>query len=87
VGGTFRRVADTTWTEGSVTWNTAPAADAATIGSLGAVAAQTWYEVDVKALVAGDGTYSIKGLSTSTNGAYYSSKEGGFAPQLVITTS
>jgi chitodextrinase len=87
VGGTFRRVADTSWTEGSVTWNTAPAADTATIGSLGAVAAQTWYEVDVKALVAGDGTYSIKGLSTSTNGAYYSSKEGGFAPQLVITTS
>ncbi len=87
VGGTLHRVADTSWTEGSVTWNTAPAADAATIGSLGGVSAQTWYEVDVTSLIAGDGTYSVNATSTSSNGAYYSSKEGSFAPQLVITTS
>jgi hypothetical protein len=88
IGGTFYRVADNTWTEGGVTWNNASAADANSLASLGAVAAGNWYEVDVTSLVTGDGTFSLRAISTSSNGADYSSKEGaaGFAPQLVITT-
>ena len=88
-GGEFHRTADTTWGEGSVNWNNAPVADATVLGTLGKVTASNWYEVDVTSLVTGDGTYSIRARSTSTDGAYYSSKEGtaGFAPQLVITTS
>jgi hypothetical protein len=37
--------------------------------------------------VTGDGTYSIRIASTSSNGADYSTKEGaaGFAPQLLVT--
>jgi chitodextrinase len=87
-GGDFRRVLDTTWSEGTVTWNTAPVYDGNSLATLGAVTAGTWYEVDVTSLVTGDGTFSLKMLSTSTNGADYTSKEGaaGFAPQLVITT-
>jgi hypothetical protein len=81
-------VADTTWGEGTVNWNTAPSADAAILASLGRVSANTWYEVDVTSLVTGDGTFSLKMNSTNADGAYYSTKEGavGFAPQLVITT-
>jgi hypothetical protein len=87
-GGEFHRVVDTTWSEGSVNWNTAPAADSGILGGLGKVSANTWYEVDVTSLVTGDGTFSLKINSTNADGAYYSTKEGvaGFAPQLVITT-
>ena len=79
-------MADNTWSEATVTWNNAPAADAAILASLGAVNANTWYEVDITSLISRDGTYSLRVTSTSSNGADYSSKEGaaGFAPQLVV---
>ncbi len=85
VGGSFYRVADTTWTETTVTWNNAPSADATALASLGAVSTGTWYEVDVTALITGDGIFSLRGTSTSSDGADYSSKEGANVPQLVIT--
>ena len=86
-GGDFYRVADTTWGEASVTWNTAPAADRLPLASLGAVAVNSWYEVDVTSLVAGDGIYSLRVTSTSSDGADYTSREGtaAFIPQLVVT--
>ncbi len=86
-GGDFHRVADDTWSEGTVTWNTAPAGDAAILASLGAVNTNTWYEVDVTPLITGDGTYSLRVTSLSGNGADYASKEGaaGFAPQLIVS--
>jgi len=86
VGGDFHRVADNNWQEGTVTWNNAPAGDAGTLASLGAVSYNTWYEVDVTSLVTGDGTYSLRVTSTSSDGADYSSKEGANAPQLIVTT-
>jgi calcineurin-like phosphoesterase family protein/fibronectin type III domain protein len=88
-GGEFHRVADTTWSEGSVNWNTAPSADTGILRSLSSVSANTWYEVDVTSLVSGDGTYSLKVVSTNSDGAYYSTREGmaGFAPQLIIITT
>jgi hypothetical protein len=87
VGGAFLRVADSSWSESTVTWNSAPAADPTPVASLGRVLAGTWYEVDVTSMISGDGTYSIRISSTSTNGADYASKEGmaGLAPQLVVT--
>jgi hypothetical protein len=56
------------------------------LASLGPVNPNTWYELDVTSLVTGDGTYSINASSTSSDGAYYNSKEGtaGFIPQLVV---
>jgi hypothetical protein len=88
-GGDFHRVADSSWDEATVTWNNAPAADAAVIGSLGAVVVNTWYEVDITSVVTQDGPISLRVTSSSTNGADYSSKEdaAGFAPQLVVTVS
>jgi chitodextrinase len=89
VGGAFYKLADNSWNEGTVTWNNAPAADPGSFAALGAVAAGNWYEVDVSPLVTGDGTFSLKMVSTSGDGAYYASKEGtaGFAPQLVLITN
>jgi len=85
-GGSFRAVLDTSWAETSVVWNNQPAASGAVLGTLGAVASGSWYEVDVTPLVTGDGVVSIEATSTSADGAHYSSKEGasGTAPQLVV---
>jgi len=45
-----------------------------------------WVELDVTALVTGDGAISLRGSSPNANGVDYVSKEGtaGFAPELVI---
>jgi RHS repeat-associated protein len=85
-GGDYYRVSDNTWQEGTVNWNNAPAADPSPLATLGSVSANTWVEVDVTSLVTGDGTYSLRVTTTSTDGADYSSKEGANPPQLVITT-
>lgn len=86
-GGTFRATTDTTWSETGVTWANQPAIDGATLGSLGAVSRNAWYELDVTSYVTGNGTYSIAATSTSTDGADYDSRESGAtAPQLVVTT-
>ena len=86
-GGDFHRAADATWSETTVTWNDAPAGDAAVIASLGSVSVNTWYEIDLASLVRGDGIVSLRVTSTSSNGADYSSSDGAaqFAPQLVVS--
>lgn len=85
-GGDFYWVPENSWQENTVNWNSEPAADPTLRASLGAVSVNTWYEVDLSSLVTGDGTYSIRIASTSSNGADYSTKEGaaGFASQLVV---
>ncbi|MER7950571.1 DNRLRE domain-containing protein [Streptomyces sp. NPDC096079] len=86
-GGTFRAMSSTTWSETSVTYANKPAVDGATLGTLGAVARNTWYEVDVTSYVKGNGTFSIGVTSSSSDGADYDSRESGAtAPQLVVDT-
>ncbi|MFF4573950.1 DNRLRE domain-containing protein [Streptomyces sp. NPDC001410] len=86
-GGTFKAMTDTTWSETGTTWNNKPAIDGSTLGTLGSVVKNTWYEIDVTSLVTGNGTFSIGATSPNSDGAYYDSRESGAdAPQLVITT-
>jgi hypothetical protein len=86
-GGVFYRVLDHSWGESTVNWNNAPASSGSPLASLGTVTPNTWYEVNMASLVTGDGTYSLRLISSSSDGADYTSKEGsaGFAPQLVVT--
>ncbi|MFC4586675.1 CBM96 family carbohydrate-binding protein [Sphaerisporangium corydalis] len=85
-GGTFRSMSALGWAETGVTWSNQPAIDGATLGSLGAVARNGWYEVDVSGYVTGNGTFGIGVTSSSGNGADFDSRESGTtAPQLVIT--
>ena len=84
-GGDFYPVSDNSWQEGTVTWANAPAAQTNLLASLGSVSPGNWYEVDLTSLITGDGTYSLRISSTSSDGADYSSKEGANPPQLVIT--
>jgi Putative Ig domain len=86
-GGGVYPVSDNNWQESTVTWNNQPAALATAVASLGAVSANTWYEVDVTSLVTGDGTYSVRIATLSGDAATYNSKEGtaGFESSLVVS--
>lgn len=86
-GGDFHG-ASSSWDERTVTWNTKPTYDPATVASQGSVAVGNWYDVNVTPLVTGDGTVSLLATTANTNGADYSSKEGtpGRAPELIVTT-
>jgi len=84
-GGDFYAVSDNSWQEGTLTWNNAPVALTDLLASLGSVSTNNWYEIDITSLITGEGTYSLRISSTSSDGADYSSKEGANPPQLVIT--
>jgi hypothetical protein len=73
------------WKESTVTWNTAPSTGSV-VGSSGAVAAGSWFSVDVTALVPGTGTVNLAVTSSSSSGTRYSSREGTRPPQLVVET-
>jgi chitodextrinase len=86
-GGDFRAATSNAWSEWTVTWGSAPAASSTVLGSLGAVSSGRWYEVGIRSLITGDGTYSLRVSSPSSDGADYSSSEGSssLAPQLIVT--
>jgi fibronectin type 3 domain-containing protein len=86
-GGDFFATQNASWTESTVTWNTAPATTGPPVASIGAVNAGAWYEVDLSSLVLGNGVVSLRVKSTSSDGANYASRSNslGFAPQLVVS--
>jgi parallel beta-helix repeat protein len=87
VGGSFYRVSDSSWSETGVNWNNAPASDATAFASLGRVNSGSWYEINVKPIITGDGQVSIKIISTNADGANYASRNHGTAnlrPQLIV---
>jgi PKD repeat protein len=77
-----------TWTETGITWSNAPATSGPTLGSAGAVTANTWASIALTpSSVTSDGTYSFALLSGSSDSAYYSSRSGANPPVLELTTS
>jgi PKD repeat protein len=84
VAGKIHAVADTSWNEGAITWNTKPAFGSL-LGSGGSAPLGTWVDFNLAASVTGDGTYSFVLRDGSSDAAWYSSKEGANAPQLVVT--
>jgi tartrate-resistant acid phosphatase type 5 len=86
-GGDFYATPDTSWSEGTVTWENAPAADSAPVGSIGPVTPDNWYEVDLTSLVQADGILGLRVTSTADDGADYSSREGDNPPQLIVEVS
>lgn len=87
-GGAFHQVTDTGWTEGTLTWNNKPAFAPAVSASPGTVSTGQQVAVDLTSTVTGDGTYSFAVLGTSSDGADYTSAEGGSSgPRLVLTVA
>ena len=76
----------TSWSEATLTAANAPAIGGTPVATVGAAALNQWVEFDVTAAVVGNGLVSFANLAASTNGVYWSSKEGANPPQLVITT-
>jgi PKD repeat protein len=81
--GTLYSVSDTTWSENTITWNTKPPPDTL-IGPAGAAPLGTWIEIDLGGTITGNGTYSFALRGASSDGAWFSSKEGANDPQLVV---
>jgi hypothetical protein len=86
VGCKVYSVPDVSWVEKSITFNTAPALGNR-IGSYGAIKSSTWIEIDVTALVTGNGTFSLALTGINGTAVSLASRESGtFVPQLVVTT-
>lgn len=85
-GGEFWPVYDNSWSESSVTWDTAPVASNQKLASLDQVNSGSWVDVDVTEFITGDGTYSLRVTSASDNGVDYSAREeAAYASQLLVT--
>jgi PKD repeat protein len=85
--GTLYPVADTSWSEGTLTWANKPPASATPIGPAGPAKLGTWVEIDLGSTITADGTYSLALVGTYPDAAWFSSKEGANRPQLVLTQS
>ena len=86
-GGAFYRAASTGWTEGSVTWSSAPATVGGALATLGAVSLGETVTIDVSALVTGNGSYAFRVSNASGDAAAYLSRQGSSSqdPQLLVT--
>ena len=86
-GGDLMFVPDTTWIESTLNYNNAPAVSGLIISSLQKVSPGNWYEFDMTPLISGDGVYTVRVSSASSNGAAYYAQEAtaGFSPALVVT--
>ncbi|HEX2196237.1 MAG TPA: DNRLRE domain-containing protein [Actinomycetota bacterium] len=82
-GGRVARSSSNSWNE-SVTWNSRPPIDGATLGSFGAVGAGTWYEISLGAAVAGDGTITLAMDSANSDGSRWGSRDSSNPPQLIV---
>ena len=84
-GGDFYKT-DNDWSENKVTWANAPRPGTKRVASLGPVVRGKWAEVDLSTVITGNGTYSFRVKSSSTDGADYRSREKDFKqPQLILT--
>ncbi len=85
-GGNLYLVPTNTWTEAGLTWSNKPAPSGGPIDTLGAVAANTWVELDVSSVVTGNGTYSFALINASNDVARYRSSEASSGdPELVLS--
>jgi len=76
----------TAWTETDITWNSRPSRNTGMLDNKGNVNIASWVEYNVTALVNGSGTFSFVLAADSNDAATFSSRQGSYAPQLVVTT-
>ena len=83
---TVYAVADNTWTETGITWNTAPAIGSS-VGTFMATPTGAYVEITLSQAISPSTTYSFAIKSAGTSSAYFNSREAAAnPPQLVITT-
>ena len=79
------QVADNSWSQVTITYNSAPATGTV-INNSGAISGGTWVEIDVTSYVNSDGTYSLALLADAAGRNLFNSAETGNGPELVIVT-
>ena len=77
--------APSSWTESSLNWSNRPGPSSGVIDDKGAVAGNAWVEFNVTPLVTGNGTYSFRVATNTTDGVIADSRETARKPQLVVT--
>jgi Zn-dependent metalloprotease/DNA-binding beta-propeller fold protein YncE len=88
VNGPAAYLANSSWTEsgtGGINWNNQPTLESGAFDNKGSIAANSWVEYDVTALVTGNGMYTFALVADSSDGIVFSSREGTTPPQLVVT--
>jgi MYXO-CTERM domain-containing protein len=80
-------VADNDWSEATMTWNTRPAYDAASLGRIGPATVDVLVSLDLGTAIQTGGTYSFAVVSPPTdgNGTHFFSKEGSAADAAYLT--
>jgi chitodextrinase len=76
------------WSETAINWNNKPAATSAAADDKGAIATNSWVEYNVAPFITGNGTYSFRLATTSTDGVDIRSREytdATLRPELVVT--
>src|SRR5690606_23291553 len=75
------------WTEGTITWNNAPAYGGTPVASSVEAIEGSWVYFDVTEAITGNGIYSFALFSNHSNSVLYNSKEAGEnGPLLIIET-
>ena len=77
-------LADSGWSENTVTWATRPSLLSGAIDDAGSISAGAWYEFDVTAAVSEAGLYSFALASTSTDALKFASRETTTPPELLV---
>ncbi len=86
VGVDVYSVADDSWQEGVITYQSAPAVGPL-VASSGPYSTGAYVEIDVTSEVVGNGIVSLSVDSLSSSALKFSSTEGSFAPELLIQQS
>ena len=85
-GGTVRKITGNTWSEAATTYNNRPSTSGTTVGSFGAVARNTWYQLNALAVGrVGHGRQPVDRLDQHRRGDYDARETGANGPQLVLT--
>ncbi len=85
-GFDVRTVADTSWSESTVTYNTAPPVGAL-LATSGPVTSGSWVEVPVTGLISGDGTYTLALTPRSSTALKLDARESGTPAELLADTT
>ena len=78
-------LSDPDWEESEVTWETRPERQGGALDNKDRIPGDTWVEYNVTSQVTQDGTFSFVFVADSGDGTVFSSREGAFPPELVIT--
>jgi acid phosphatase type 7 len=76
---------DSVWLESDLTWNTRPTRIGGAIDNKDQIIGRNWVEYDVTSLITQNGFFSFVLVADSNDGIAFSSREGDYPPELVIT--